>query len=146
MAKNYLIKEITGKQQMLEQLPLIQQLQPMLTYSRFENNLNIMLNNGYRMIGVFEGEKCIALTGIWINAKLYCGKYLEIDNFVVDEKYRSSGLGKLLLARAENEAKKNNCLVMMLDAYKENTAAHKFYEREGFEAKGLHFIKKITNE
>lgn len=146
MKNDFYIKEIIGKEEMLKQLSLIQQLQPTLTESRFDKNLITMLQFGYRMVGVFIAGKCVALTGIWINAKLYCGKYLEIDNFIVDKDYRSMGLGKMLLSWAENEAKKNKCLVIMLDAYKENIQAHRFYEREGFIAKGFHFIKKLNNE
>ena len=33
---------------------------------------------------------------------------------------------------------------MMLDAYVENFKAHKFYYREGFIARGFHYLKKLN--
>ncbi|MBI3232577.1 MAG: GNAT family N-acetyltransferase, partial [Bacteroidetes bacterium] len=86
---------------------------------------------------------CIAVSGYWIGAKLYCGSYLEIDNFVVDEKHRSSGIGKQLIEWLTNEAKAHQCETMMLDAYVENFKAHHFYYREGFIARGFHYIKYL---
>lgn len=142
MQTELMIREMTGTAEMLEQLPLLQLLTPELTESRAEKMLKEMTDQGYRMIGAFSGKQCIGLSGIWINTKLYSGKYLEIDNFVVDPDYRSSGIGKKLMMEIEKTARLNQCECIMLDAYTHNNSAHKFYIREGFQIKGFHFIKK----
>jgi hypothetical protein len=36
----------------------------------------------YKQIAVFEGDVCVG-PGLWFGIKLWCGKYLEIDNFIV---------------------------------------------------------------
>lgn len=139
----FIIRELTTLPEMLEQHELIQQLNPAMDASQYEQLLSQMLPNGYRMVGIFEGEKCVGLSGIWINTKLYSGKYLEIDNFIVDAVYRSQELGKRLLDWMQQLAVKENCQTIMLDAYTSNNAAHRFYFREGFHIKSYHFYKTL---
>lgn len=129
---------------MLENFPLIQYLNPKMEKARYETLLRQMLPNQYRMVGVFDQGTCVGLSGYWIGTKLYSGKYLEIDNFVVEDQYRSQGVGKQLLDWLTQEAQRHQCETLMLDAYVGNSAAHKFYLREGFIIKGFHFLKGIA--
>lgn len=123
---------------------LIKQLAPPdEKQENYERMLKEMLGNGYRMAAVFDGEKSVGVSGFWIGTKLYSGKYLEPDNVIVDSAYRSKGVGKLLLDWLTAEAKRSGCKMLMLDAYVENFAGHKFYYREGFIARGYHFLKKL---
>ncbi|MFT2011200.1 GNAT family N-acetyltransferase [Pontibacter sp. 13R65] len=139
----YQIKEILGLEAMLEQHHLIEQLNPTMSRSRYEDLLQQMLPNGYRMVGVFVAGRCVGLSGFWVNAKLYSGKYLEVDNFVVEAAHRSCGLGKALSDWLEQEARLHLCDTIMLDAYVTNSAAHKFYFREGYHIKSYHFFKTL---
>src|SRR3989344_1581874 len=117
---------------MLQTHSLLLQLQDKLKQEDMNSWLDIMLPMGYRMFGIFEKEKLVGCTGIWTGAKFYCGKYMEIDNFVIDSDCRSKGAGKILCDFVVELAKKENCDVVMLDAYTSNHASHKFYLREGF--------------
>lgn len=124
---------------------LIRQLNPDITEQEYMQRLPDMINAGYFQIVVRNKKKdIIALSGIWINTKLYSGKYLEMDNVVVDEKLRSSGIGSALFEYAEELAHEHGCKCVMVDAYKENLKAHAFYVRKGFIARGFHFIKKLS--
>ena len=128
---------------MLAQFSLMKQLTKKLKKSHYKHMLKDMLAHGYRMAGVFEEGKCVGLSGFWISTKIYSGKYVELDNVVMDEKHRSKGIGKMLSDWIIAEAKKQGCKTAMLDAYVENSAGHKFYLREGYRIRGFHFIKKI---
>ncbi len=139
----FTFKELTTITEMIEHLSIIQQLQPSLTLEAYKKMLQDMLPNGYAQAAIFDADKCIGISGYWINTKLYSGKYLEMDNVVIDEKYRSKGIGKLLCDWCINKAKQENCKNVMLDAYLENEKAHRFYEREGFTKRGYHFLKSI---
>ncbi|NEM96447.1 GNAT family N-acetyltransferase [Pontibacter burrus] len=141
---NYTIREITTLPHMLAQYPLIKQLNPDMQEAAYEALLKQMLPNGYRMAGIFDEDGvCLGLSGFWINTKLYSGKYLEIDNFVIDASSRSQQLGKRLVDWLQVLAIKEGCQTIMLDAYSSNQAAHKFYFREGFNIKGYHFYKTL---
>ncbi|GGK83073.1 GNAT family N-acetyltransferase [Rufibacter glacialis] len=143
MATSFQIREITELSEMVAQFPLIQYLNPHMEPARYEALLRQMLPLHYRMVCVFDHTTCLGLSGFWIGTKLYSGPYLEVDNFVIGEQHRSKGIGKLLLDWLTQEATRQHCETMMLDAYVVNNAAHKFYLREGFVIKGFHFLKKL---
>jgi GNAT superfamily N-acetyltransferase len=138
------IKELQSIAEMTAQISVIRELSGHgLTEDIYRSMLADMLPLGYGQVAVFDKDKCIAISGFWINTKLYSGKYLEMDNVVVMPDYRSKGIGKLLSDWCEAKAKENNCKVLMLDAYLENEKAHRFYEREGFFKRGYHFLKYL---
>lgn len=141
------IRELTSKEEMLQHLDVLQDLYPSLTLEEYARDLDEMLpNNRYGQIAVFDGENCIGLTGYWIGTKLWCGKYLEIDNLVVSSKYRSKGAGKLMFDYLSEKAKQENCVMMSLDSYTYNFKAHKFFYNEGFAPRGFHFINILQEE
>jgi len=142
-APEIIIREAISLEEMNSLFPLVKQLTPTLTKKRYTELLKVMCANNYRMTCAFIGKKCIGLSGFWINTKIYSGKYVEIDNLVVAEEYRSSGVGKLICDWIIVKAKEENCETAMLDAYVENSAAHRFYFREGYKVRGFHFIKNI---
>ena len=97
----------------------------------------------YHLVGAFQGEHLAGVCGAWIATKIWCGRYLEIDNLVVSENHRSSGIGSLLIAHLETLARELDCKVLTLDSYVSNPASHRLYHRLGFEIWGFHFIKPI---
>lgn len=143
MQNNFILKELQTIPEMLQHIAVIRELGPKTTEEWYKQMLSEMHPLGYGQVAIFENDKCIGISGYWINTKLYSGKYLEMDNVVVLPEYRSKGIGKLLSDWCINKAKENNCKNVMLDAYLENEKAHKFYEREGFTKRGYHFIKSI---
>jgi GNAT superfamily N-acetyltransferase len=143
MQHQYDIRKTTSIAQMLFHYPLVQQLSPQLTIEDYARLIQEMIPHNYFQVGVYQEEKCVAVSGCWLCTKLYSGKYMEIDNFVVDKEYRSQGVGKLLLDWMIDEAKRNDCKTVMLDAYVENFKVHRFYYREGFIARGFHYLKSL---
>lgn len=131
---------------MLPHWSLIQQLNPAVTESYLNEVLDDMIDHGYFMVTIMDGEFCAGLSGVWICTKIYSGKYLEMDNVVIHENYRSKGLGNLLTSYITDMAIEAGCRTMMLDAYLENSKAHAFYERAGFVRRGYHFIKKLSDQ
>ncbi len=55
-----------------------------------------------------------------------------IEGLVVDRTYRGHGIGKALLARAEEWARANGCLLVRLRSTAARTEAHRFYEHLGY--------------
>lgn len=102
-----------------------------------------MVPHHYAMLAAFDDVRCAGLSGFWIGHKLYSGRYLEIDNFMVDGPYRSQGVGRLLVDELVRIAEREGCRHVMLDAYLDNSAAHGFYERQGFVKRGYHFMRPV---
>lgn len=66
--------------------------------------------------------------------ELICKKVpcLYISDLVIKERFRSRGIGKLLMKRAEKLAKRENMKYLKLDVYSKNIKAIKFYGDLGF--------------
>lgn len=141
-----IVRELTTKEEMLEQLPVMQELYPELTLAYYEQMLDRMLPHNYGQVAVFDGENCIGISGYWHGTKLWCGAYIELDNVVVSEKARGKGAGKLLANYLEEKAKALDCNILVLDAYSNNFKAHRFYYNQGYAPRGFHFIKLLQKE
>jgi GNAT superfamily N-acetyltransferase len=136
------IRELKGKEEMLAQFEVMQELYPSLTLETYASLLDGMLpNNKYGQVAVFHDDVCIGIAGFWIGTKVWCGTYLEIDNLVVAGKFRSLGAGKMIFDYLANKASNEECSMMALDSYTSNFKAHKFFYNEGFGPKGFHFIR-----
>lgn len=134
------------KEQMLAQLDVLQGLYPSLTMAQYATELDLMLPHNYSQLAVFDQDECIAICGIWIGNKLWVGKYLELDNIVVKEAYRSRGVGDLIFKTLEQKAHQENCNMLSLDSYTSNFKAHKFFYNQGYSPKGFHFIKLLNEK
>jgi GNAT superfamily N-acetyltransferase len=137
------LQVLTSVQEMLSQIETIKFLYPNMTIERYEGFLSDMIPKNYKQVAVFDGETCVGLTGFWFGTKLWTGKYLEIDNFIVHPDYRKNGIGKLLTNFIHEKAKELNCTCIVLDAFTGNFVAHKFYYNQGYVPRGFHFIKTI---
>lgn len=141
-----LVRELVDKAEMLEQLSVLNELYPNLTLDEYSIELDEMLPHRYGQVAVFDENECIAISGFWIGNKLWVGKYLELDNIVVREKYRSQGVGKLMFDFLEKKAKEQQCNMLSLDSYTDNFSAHKFFYNEGYTPRGFHFIKLLNKD
>lgn len=99
----------------------------------------------YHAYGAFNGPELIGLAGAWIATKVWCGLYLEIDNLVIDPAHRSSGVGTCLMNALENRANELGCKLLVLDSYVSNSASHRLYHRLGYEIRGFHFVKELSD-
>lgn len=139
-------KELTTIQEMLAQFETMQFLYPKLTIQKYELYLQEMITRNYTQIAVFDDEKCIGITGCWFGIKLWSGKYLEIDNFIVHPDYRSKGIGKILTDYVIQKALDLACTNIVLDAFTHNFTAHRFFYNQGYGPKGFHFVKILNEE
>lgn len=142
---DFYTKELTTIDEMLAQYEVVLHLYTNFTIQKYESYLKEMIPHNYKQLGVFHQDTCVALTGFWTGVKLWSGKYIEIDNFIVHPDYRSKGLGKMMTDYVEQKAKEIDCTMIVLDAYTGNFNAHRFYYNQGFVPKGFHFLK-ILNE
>lgn len=138
-----IIKHLKTKEEMLANLSLLNEVYPTLTLEEYTSELDMMLSNNYSQLAVYEDNECVGLTGLWFGTKLWCGKYVELDNVVVAEKHRSKGIGNILFNKANELASEFGATMLALDSYTTNFKAHKFFYNEGFAPKGFHFIKLL---
>ena len=70
----------------------------------------------------------------------------RVNDLVVTEAERGEGVGRVLLSRAEELARKRGCfrLALVTAGWREET--HRFYRREGWSDYGRWFVKPLTEE
>lgn len=138
------IRILTQKAEMLVHLDIVKQLYPDFTVEKYGTLLDEMLKTNYQQLIVIKNNKTIALTGVWIGTKLWSGKYIEIDSFVVDEDFRGQKIGDILIKEVHKIAEKEGANQIVLDAFTTNFTAGKFYINHGFQPKGFHFVKILN--
>jgi GNAT superfamily N-acetyltransferase len=139
-----IIKDLETKNAMMDAFLLINQMYKKMDYQAFETALDEMiLHNNYKMTAGYIDNKMIAVSGYWISRMLYCGRYLQVSNLVVDENFRGRGYGKKILNYLENKARNLSCDKMVLDSFTENKKSHSLYFNEDFYIRGFHFMKDL---
>jgi GNAT superfamily N-acetyltransferase len=131
-------KEFTTIPEMLAVFHVLAHMYPDMTYEEYASILPDRLSGGYRMLGVFDGDKCVCTGGFWVSFRFYCGKFIQLDNMVTLPEYRSKGVGKLVTDWIKETGKSEACERVLIDTYVENFEAHRFFFREGFIIRGYH--------
>jgi GNAT superfamily N-acetyltransferase len=67
-----------------------------------------------------------------LNDHLDTDTCVVIEGLVVERTHRGQGIGKLLLAQAEEWAKASGCSIVRLRSTSTRTKAHRFYEHLGY--------------
>lgn len=109
-----------------------------------KERLQEMVQQNYECLGVFDAEKLIGICGLWFQTRHYAGKSLEMDHFIIDDLYRSHGIGKMLIEFISDYARIKSCNWIELNSYVHNFLSHKFFYNQGFVAKGYHFVKELN--
>ena len=60
--------------------------------------------------------------------------YAVLENFVIDERYRTKGYGALLMRYAVDFCYRADCSKIMLQSHSSRSQAHAFFEAQGFSA------------
>lgn len=108
-----------------------------------EERFVAMFAHEYDCVGLYVEDKIIGLCGLWYQTRHYSGKSCELDHFYIKSEYQGKGVGTQFINWLGDRLKSQGYEALELNAYKENTASHRLYAREGFEHLGLHFVKRL---
>jgi GNAT superfamily N-acetyltransferase len=78
------------------------------------------------------GDEIAGWLGAYVCRTVEADARAEISGLIVDEKFRSQGMGPLLLGRAEEWAREKGCCTIGLRSNVIRDRAHTFYERHGY--------------
>lgn len=92
----------------------------------------------------YKGNKIVGFCSMSIKRNLtQQGALAQIEELVVDEKYRKKGIGKKLITEIVLIARFRGCKRIELDAHFDSKKAHQFYEDLGFENRAYIFSKPL---
>jgi len=138
------VREINDVNQMLDAFGVVNMMYKNMDYNHYKSVvLEMIKRNDYKMVGAYLEDKLVGVCGYWIFVMLYCNRYIQISNLVVDEKYRRLGIGKKILEKCEEIGRKNHCQKIVLDSYTQNKKSHALYFRQDFYIRGFHFMKDL---
>jgi ribosomal protein S18 acetylase RimI-like enzyme len=144
LSDNIIIKELGTKEEMFAAFKAVSLMYQDMNFETYKELVAEMIKrNDYKMVGAFLDGEIIGVCGYWIFVMLYCNRYIQVSNLVVDQQYRSLGIGKKILDKVEEIGAQNNCQKIVLDSYTQNTKSHSLYFREGYYIRGFHFMKEI---
>lgn len=125
------IQELTTEREWLEAFSVMKQLRTHLTEDSYlELVKDAQKNNGYRMSGLFEQQKIVAVIGFMPMTTLYYGRFIWVCDLVTDNNQRSKGFGQKLLTYLHEWAKENNFESIALSSGLQRSDAHRFYENK----------------
>jgi GNAT superfamily N-acetyltransferase len=122
--------------------PIMKQLRANLNENTFMQIVKVMVEEGYKIFALFEGNQIAALAGVIELTNLYYGRHIWVYDLVTDESKRSLGYGEKLLSYVEKWAKEIGCEVVALSSGLSRVDAHRFYESKMGYAKTSYVLKK----
>jgi len=138
------IKTINPLNNLAKVKKLLLQLNPGKEEKYIEQTLKQMCwFKNYNCFGLYKNGKMIGISSGWTSIRMYCGKQLELDNVIIDNKLQSKGLGTVFFDKIEEWALQKEYQSISLNTYVSNARSHKFYFNQGFSILGFHFQKLI---
>ncbi len=119
-------------------------LEPALPVATVLERMQLMRAEGWRCIGAQAEGNMVAMAGYSRRVHLFSGPALYVENVVVLPTWRTHGLGQALMQWIEAHARETGCTKITLDAYAVNLGAQAFYQRLGYDPRGVHFVKDLA--
>jgi GNAT superfamily N-acetyltransferase len=100
---------------------------------------------GYRIVGAFEGERCVAVAGFRVIHNLAWGDTLYVDDLSTLPETRGRGYGRALLEWCKEEGRRRGCAQFHLDSGvgPEREDAHRLYFNTGLRIYAHHFAAPL---
>jgi GNAT superfamily N-acetyltransferase len=125
-------------------VPLVKKMsKPHITEAILKERFKEMSTQNYECVGVYVADQLIGVSGLWFCTRHYSGRSVELDHVFIDDAYRNKGLGTQFINWIETYVKTKGYQAIELNAYIDNVPSQNFYEKDGFQKLGYHFVKLI---
>ncbi|WP_318780902.1 GNAT family N-acetyltransferase [Dendronalium phyllosphericum] len=129
--------------QIIECFPVMFQLRLHLEQAKFIEQVRYQMKEGYQLAFLQVDGLTIAVAGFRVSTCLSLGKFLYIDDLVVEELKRSQGYGQQLFQWLIEYAKNHNCKYLSLDSGVQRFQAHRFYLIQNMNITSHHFAMEL---
>jgi GNAT superfamily N-acetyltransferase len=127
---------------------VMKQLRPHLTdAAAFCTQIGQQHEEGYRLLAAFDPREPHVVRGLagyrTLTNTLY-GRFVYLDDLVVDAHLQRGGIGAHLLDAVRDLAREARCAHFVLDTGLHIPLAQRFYYRQGMLARGMHFVDALN--
>ncbi|HEY7414172.1 MAG TPA: GNAT family N-acetyltransferase [Ktedonobacteraceae bacterium] len=129
-----------------ELAPLMEQLGYPTTASEMEQRLkNILPQSDYHaLVAICDGHM-VGMIGLCVRWGYQANDLRgEIIALVIEQEYRSRGVGARLVAAGEHWFQERGASRIIVGSGNWRPDAHRFYERLGYQATGVRFVKTMS--
>jgi len=102
-----------------------------------------LVSDRQRYVCAVDGQRIVGFGSLTIKSNLYHAVVGYVDELVVDDSYRGSGVGTLLLDHLTACAQARGCKRIELDCAFHRKDSHAFYERRGYQRRAYVFTKEL---
>ncbi len=110
-------------------------------------------SNSGKMLVAVDGEMVLGFIACMIEPKdeedQLCTRCLVrglITELIVKKEFRSKGIGQALLQKVEDYLTNQGCEFLSLTVFAPNAGAAEFYQKQGYFARNIEFIKRICDD
>jgi GNAT superfamily N-acetyltransferase len=122
-------RELTSDREIAAAFPLMRELRDRLREETFLAEVRRQQIEGYKLIGLFDGERLVALAGVRRTHTLSRGEHLFVDDLVTLSGEQGRGHGRALMRWLARRAHEEGLARIHLDS---RITAKGFYEKLGF--------------
>ena len=120
---------------------VVQVLRPHLKKENFVQQVQDMMQEGYKMIYITEDQIPVAFAGFRNMYKLYTGRIIYIDDLSTLPNHRGKGYAGRLLDYIHQLAKETSMQGVHLDSGHQRHDAHRLYLNKGYRLASHHFAR-----
>jgi GNAT superfamily N-acetyltransferase len=125
--------------QILSCFSTLSQLRPHLELASFLEQVRRQQMQGYQIVFIEVENRSVAIAGFRVMENLFAGKFMYVDDLVVDETVRSKQYGQIVFNWLIAYAKQQGCTQLHLDSGVQRFDAHRFYLRQRMKIASHHF-------
>ena len=124
--------------------PVMQMLRPhLMSAEELCVRVRRQTEAGYRILAAWQAEAVVGLAGYRPQENLVRGPFCYVDDLVVTEVSRRTGLGARLLSAVGAEARARGLPHLVLDTALDNYFGQRFYFRFGMLPAALRFAMRL---
>ncbi len=124
--------------------PVMRSLRPHLASpEELRTRVRRQAEAGYRILAAWRGDDAVGLAGYRPQENLVRGAFCYVDDLVVRDDLRRSGVGARLLRAVAAEASALGLPFLVLDTALDNSLGQRFYFRFGMLPAALRFAMRL---
>lgn len=121
-------------------------------HPHLDNEVDVMVRierlqeQGYRLIGAFDGNCLAAVAGYRFQENLLFGRFLSLEDLITADSHQDAGWSSRLLLGLERLARAEGYLCLVLECHGVQSGAEGRYRRHGLIRSSIRYKKSLISD